>query len=123
MKAAQRRQDVEQESESGIDAGRVPEIGGDLEQIGEAAARNELGYHDESARLTIDGSWPGETLVLEAAEAFYAVAQDRFEGHELRAEHEPFEHHALFAVERQNASAKSIGEAGRRRRSRLRRES
>src|SRR4029453_2492005 len=103
MEAAQCRQDVEQESESGIDAGRMPEIGGDLEQIGQAAPRNELGYHDEAARLTIDGSWPGETLILEAAEAFYPVAQDRFEGHELRAGPETFEHHPLFPVDSPNA--------------------
>jgi hypothetical protein len=122
VETAQRRKDVEQESERGIDAGRMSELGGRLEEVGKAATRNELGYDHDSADLTVDRSWPGETLVFEAAKAFDPVAQDWFERHELRAEHEPFEHHPLFAIECQDAPAESVGEARRRCRSRLRRQ-
>ena len=76
MEAAQRRKDVEQESERGIDAGRMSELGGSLEEVGKAAARNELGYDHDSADLTVDGPWPGDPLVFEAAKAFDPVAQD-----------------------------------------------
>src|SRR5215510_8614299 len=88
MKAAQCREDVEEESESGIDAGCMSEIGGNLEQVGQAAAGNELGHHRKAARVALIGSWPCEALVLETAQARHAVAENPFERRELRTEHE-----------------------------------
>ena len=88
MKAAQRRQDVEEESESGVDAWGMPEIGGGLEQIGKAAPGNELGHDSGSTRVALHGPWARQTLVFEAAEPLDAVAEGPFEGRELGTEHE-----------------------------------
>ena len=111
VQAAQCRQHVQEKAQRRIHARDVPEIGRSVEEIREAAARDELGYDDEAGGLTFEAARAGEALVFEPGQALDPFTQARLERAELRTEHQPLEHRAFFAIEREYPPAEPIGEA------------
>ena len=114
VKAAQRREQVEQESQGRVHARRRAGLRGRVEELCEAAPGHELGHDDQRAvEVALDGSRPRDALVFEGAERVEPIAQHVLERPELGPQHQPLEHDPFLAVERERAAAEPVGKAGR----------
>ena len=112
VKAAQCREQVQQESEGGVHARRRACLSGRVEELCEAAARHELGHHDQRAiEVALDRPRPRDAFVFEGAEGVQPIAQHALERAQLRSQHQALEHHPFLAVERERPAAEPVGKA------------
>lgn len=109
MQIAECREQFEQQAERRVDAGRDARLDRSIEHLGQPSAGDELRDHSETTLVVeLDPAWARESFIIERCECSHPLAEHLLEGFELRTQHEPFEHAARLAIEREDTAAKTV---------------